>query len=157
VHGFIPLEQVDIDAYEDFQCIGMTALFDATFSALGASLAYAQTLVDKDFDVNGIAFVITDGGDNFSKYTLAEIKDSIQKARQEEMIESLQVVLVGINAFDCIQYLEDFKNDAGIDQFIDVGDVTPQKLAKLAKFVSQSISSQSKALGTGAPSTPLTF
>ena len=35
---------------------------------------------------------------------------------------------------------------------IDVGDATPRKLAKLAAFVSQSISSQSQALGTGGPS-----
>ena len=47
--------------------------------------------------------------------------------------------------------------EAGLSQFVDAGDATPQRLAKLAQFVSQSISLQSRALGSGAPSQPLTF
>ena len=35
---------------------------------------------------------------------------------------------------------------------IDAGDATPAKLAKLAVFISTSISSQSQHLGTGGPS-----
>jgi hypothetical protein len=36
-----------------------------------------------------------------------------------------------------------------------MGNVTPGKLAKLAQFVSKSISSQSQALGTGGASQPV--
>ena len=39
-----------------------------------------------------------------------------------------------------------------ISQYIDAGAATKGKLAKLADFVSQSVSSQSQALGTGGPS-----
>ena len=38
---------------------------------------------------------------------------------------------------------------------MDIGDATPGKLAKLANFVSESVSSQSQALGSGAPSETL--
>jgi hypothetical protein len=44
------------------------------------------------------------------------------------------------------------RSEVGITQFIDAGDATKGKLAKLAAFVSQSISSTSQALGTGGPS-----
>jgi stage V sporulation protein SpoVS len=53
--------------------------------------------------------------------------------------------------------LEDFQKDAGLTQFIDVGDGTPQRLAKLAGFVSKSVSSQSQAIGSGSVSQPVTF
>jgi len=53
--------------------------------------------------------------------------------------------------------LEQFKNEAGIDQFVSIGEATPAKLAKLADFISRSISSTSQALGTGNASQPLTF
>jgi len=46
---------------------------------------------------------------------------------------------------------------AHLTQYVDAGDATPKKLAKLAQFVSQSIASQSQSLGTGAASQPLTF
>jgi hypothetical protein len=58
---------------------------------------------------------------------------------------------------EIVASLERFQKEAGIDQFVDIGDATPQKLAKLANFVSQSISSQSQALGTGAASQQLQF
>ena len=61
-------------------------------------------------------------------------------------------ILIGINASDCARLLSEFQREAGMTQFIDAGDTTPPKLAKLAAFVSQSVSSQSAALGTGGPS-----
>jgi len=73
------------------------------------------------------------------------------------MIESLIVVLVGINAQTFNAKLAVFQQDAGLTQFVDAGDATAQRLAKLAQFVSKSISSQSQALGSGAPSQPLQF
>ncbi len=54
-------------------------------------------------------------------------------------------------------YLKIFKDEAEIDQYVDAGDATPTKLAKLAEFVSQSISSQSQSLGSGGPSQNLNF
>ena len=64
-------------------------------------------------------------------------------------MEHLQTILVAVNAAECVDYLKQFYKDAGFNQFIDLGEVTPRKLAKLAEFVSTSVSSSSKALAAG--------
>ncbi|MFC1622688.1 hypothetical protein ACFL1Y_01690 [Patescibacteria group bacterium] len=153
LHGFKPL--ADIDPQNDYQQLqpgGATPLFDAVFSGVGATNAYAKKLMDDDFLANGIVFIITDGDDNSSTTTPKMIKAEIQKAITGEDIESLITILIGINAQNYQTYLNLFQQEASIDQYIDAGDATKGKLAKLADFVSQSVSSQSQALGTGGPS-----
>jgi uncharacterized protein YegL len=152
LHGFKPLADIDTNSYPHFNPRGGTPLFDASFSAVGATNQYAEKLTADDYGVNGIIFVITDGDDNDSTVTPKMIKEEVTKALVGEHIESLVTVLIGINASYFKQELESFKKEAGIDQYIDAGDATVGKLAKLAAFVSQSISSQSQALGTGGPS-----
>ncbi|MCX6744866.1 MAG: hypothetical protein NTX82_05060 [Candidatus Parcubacteria bacterium] len=152
IHGFKPLAEIDPQAYPNFTPGGCTPLFDACFSSVAAINIYAKKLMDDDFLTNGIVFVITDGCDNDSQSTPAMIKKEINKAVKGETIESLITILVGINVAGCTRELDDFRANAGIDQFIDAGQATKGKLAKLADFVSQSVSSQSQALGTGGPS-----
>ena len=153
LHGFKPL--AEIDAQNDYQPLnpgGMTPLCDACFSAIGAMNAYGQKLVDDDFGVNAIAFIITDGYDNDSVATMQMVREEAQKAITGEIVESMVSVLIGINANEYKYELEKFQNEAGLTQYIDAGEATKGKLAKLADFVSQSVSSQSQALGTGGPS-----
>lgn len=152
IHGFKPLSEVDTNSYPQFNPAGMTPLCDAVFSAVGATNAYAKKLMEQDFLANGIVFVITDGGDNDSKTTPSAIKKELQRGARAEEIESLVTVLIGINATGFASVLSAFQSDAGMDQYIDAGDATKGKLAKLANFVSQSVSSQSQSLGTGGPS-----
>jgi uncharacterized protein YegL len=92
--------------------------------------------------------------DNRSTMTPEGISNWIKKVGHDEEIESLISVLVGVNIEDSTvkQCLESFKQDANLDKFINVGDATESKLAQLADFVSQSISSQSQSIGTGGPS-----
>lgn len=155
LHGFIPVNDIDVNDYETFNPGGMTPLYDAAFSTIGGLCDYAKKLTDDDFLVNGIGFILTDGYDNQSKTTPKMISDLMTKSVRSEEIESLVTILIGINATVYQSELDSFKNDAGITQYIDVGDVTEGKLAKLADFVSQSISSQSNAIGTGGPSTQI--
>lgn len=158
VHGFKLLSLIDSKDYKPFNPTGMTALFDATYEGIAATLAYSKSLIDQDFNCNGCIYIITDGENNASRVaTETTIKNKLKDALKSEVIESLITVLVGINAADCKNALDDFKNKANLTQFVDVGDATPQRLAKLAAFVSKSISSTSQALGTGAASQPLTF
>jgi uncharacterized protein YegL len=153
LHGFKPLAEIDPqNDYPEFYPGGMTPLFDACYSGIGAVIAYAKKLMDDDFLANGIVFIITDGYDNASQATPIMIKKQNNKAVKSEEIESLISILIGINASDYNKELEDFRQQAGIDQYIDAGEATKGKLAKLADFVSQSVSSQSQALGTGGPS-----
>jgi len=135
----------------------MTALFDATYSSVAATLKYGKTLIDQDFSVNGICFIITDGEDNNSNVTPLQVKNQMGIAIQGEDIESLLTILIGVNDNSYKSYLETFKDEANLSQYVSVGDATAQKLAKLAAFVSKSISSQSQSLGSGGASQLLTF
>jgi len=160
VHGFKPLSLIDDSQYniKNNDCDGTTNLFDAVYEGIGATLTYAKSLTDQDFNVNGAIYILTDGDNNASKFaTPAKIKKLLEGVKNEEMIESLIVVLVGINAQTFNAKLAVFQQDAGLTQFVDAGDATAQRLAKLAQFLSKSISSQSQALGSGAPSQPLQF
>ena len=152
LHGFKPLADIDPSAYPQFKPDGMTPLFDAAYSAVGAMVEYGGELTKNDFLVNGIVFVVTDGADNHSTATPRMIRDQLRKVIQDEKLESLVTVLVGINAMEYQAELTAFQTEAELDQYIDVGEVTTGKLAKLADFVSQSVSSQSQAIGTGGPS-----
>jgi len=152
LHGFKPLSEIDPNAYPQFAPDGMTPLYDAVYSSVGAMVEYGQKLVENDFLCNGIAFIITDGYDNRSSTTPKMIREKIIDARQGEKLESLVTVLIGINAKEYRDYLNRLQSDAGLDQFIDAGEATKGKLAKLAEFVTQSVSSQSQAVGTGGPS-----
>lgn len=159
VHGYRPLTECDLDKYTG--CVvpgGMTALFDAAHNAVSAMERYGKDLVAQDFDANGIVFVITDGDDNCSTMTPSEIKKSVGAAVSSEALESLRTVLIGVNAASGLStYLQDLQTKAGFDQYVGVADATEKSLAKLASFVSKSISSQSQSLGGGSASVALTF
>lgn len=156
MHGFKPLGEIDPQLYQamaadDKRPGGMTNLYDAAFSGVGATNAYAKKLMDQDFLANGIVFVITDGDDNASSVTMRMVKDEMDRGAKSEDIESLIGVLIGVNAQAYAPQLKKFADNSGL-KFIDAGEATKGKLAKLAEFVSQSVSSQSQSLGTGGPS-----
>jgi len=163
VHGFLNLADIDPNQYDQLSPQGMTALFDATYDGVGATLEYGKLLVEQDFDVNGVVFVVTDGMNNRGTMTPNEIKKKVQTALAKEDIESLVTILIGLHdpnldwQAEVTQALSEFQTQADITQFVDVGDATPENLAKLGNFVSESISSQSNALGTGSPSQTLRF
>ena len=158
VHGFKTLRQINPQRdYQPFHCDGMTALYDATKEAISATNEYAKILTDNDFDVNGIIFMITDGMDNHSRYNRADIANAFQKVKRNEYLESLLVILIGVNAADCSQWLDEFQKEAGLSQYVDISAFDAAKGAKLAEFISKSTSMQSQSLGTGGPSEILKF
>jgi len=161
VHGFKELHTIDPTQYEDLDPYGGTALYDSAYSGIGASIAYAESLIQQGFNVNGAVYIVTDGDDNSSTMNAHNVKEIMDDALRGEKIESLIAVLVGVKdpnitgqqwATHMTKRLETFQKEAGLTQYVDVGDATPQKLAKLAEFVSQSVSSQSNSLNSGSPS-----
>jgi uncharacterized protein YegL len=158
-HGFKLLSNAQENDYNGVIAIGgMTALFESMDEAIQATATYGKQLTAQDFTVNGIVVVATDGGNNRGAIMDATvIKKSLQTARQSESLESLLTILIGITNDDnnLDHYLKTAKDDAGFDSYVSIGTATPGKIAKLAQFISQSISSQSSSLGTGAPSKPL--
>lgn len=160
IHGFVPLEEIKTKDYEQYiNPVGTTALYDATLDGLEATKKYGETLADMDYICNGIVFIVTDGAENAS--TVAnpkKIRDIVAQIKMEEKLESVKSVLVGVGDEGLVRpFLENFQKDAGLDQFVWIGEATPAKLAKLAEFISQSISSQSQSLGSGAASQDITF
>lgn len=159
IHGFKKLNTIGKDDYASaFTGSGMTALCDAAENAVAATTAYGQTLTTNGYQVNGIVFLLTDGGENASKATESSVNDALKAAVKSEALESLITILIGINldsGTDTV--LDTFKKKVGITQYLNIGEATPGKLAKLADFVSKSISSQSQSLGSGGPSKTLTF
>lgn len=158
LHGFKLLGAIKPDDYSGILSIGgMTALYDAMDEAIQATSTYGQQLIAKDFICNGIIFYVTDGENNRGGNRI-HVKSSLMAARKAENLESLTTILVGVTNDDknLNQYLQEVKDDCGVDQYISIGTASPGKLAKLAQFVSQSISSTSKAVGTGNASQPIT-
>lgn len=159
IHGFKPLAEIDPDGYCPFAPSGATALFDAVYDAVLATTRYARLLVDQGFTVNAAIYIVTDGCDNASTVGPRHIAAEIDDARRQELLESLLTVLIGINAgdSDVQRALQEFKDQAELGQYIDAGSATPERLARLAAFVSRSIGAQSRVLGTGRTAAPLTF
>lgn len=159
LHGFNNINSIDLNTYT-IDPNGYTPLMDAALDSVETMTSYAEVLSKQDYFCNGILFVLTDGDENSSTIgTMAKIKNAVDKARQTEALESIKMILIGVNDTDSTlkRKLEDFKNTSGFDEYISLGDVTPGKLAKLAQWISKSISSTSQVLGTGGPSQSLTF
>lgn len=160
IHGFRPLTECNTDDYTGaIQPRGTTSLYDAACNLTESLALYGTDLAKNDFDANGILFVITDGADNTSTMTAAEVRKSLQRAVQSEALESVVSILIGVNVQDpqLSKILKDFAQDGGFTQYVELEDAKANTLARLADFVSKSISSQSQALGSGGPSQSLNF
>lgn len=157
MQGFAPLTSCDPATYPALRAGGMTPLYDAVYSSVGAANVYAKQLIDLDYAVNGITFVVTDGGENASVASAKMVQEALATSVRGEVMESHYSILIGIDtgASDVESDLQAFQREAGIDQFIWAGEATKGNLAKLAQFISTSITSTSQALGTGGPSTQI--
>lgn len=168
IHGFRLISEINASEYDNtLNPYGGTSLFDAVISASEATGEYGKLLVDQEFMSNGVVYVLTDGCDNGSSATPSSIKKTLGRISKEEKLESIAIILIMVGTADSgvTRALDKFKNDAEITQFVDMtdlfNDAKPEKqLAKLAGFVSRSISSTSQALSSGssnAASSNLTF
>lgn len=162
LHGFKPLTECNVDDYTGtIHAGGGTALYDAAYNIVESASRYGRDLADQHYEANAITFVITDGLENGnSTMTVTEVKKALDGAVQDESLESMRAILVGLNVdptSGISSALDAFRQDAGFDQYVAAGDADENTLAKLADFVSKSISAQSQALGTGGPSQSLTF
>ena len=160
LHGFKLLENCHLADYGGaLKSGGTTALYDATENAVASTTNYAHKLAAGDFSANAIVFVITDGADNASKTSAKQVKAALAQAIRSEALESIVSVLIGVNVNDAqvSSYLKRFQLDAGFTQYVELDNADAKTLARLAEFVSQSISAQSQALGTGGGSKPLVF
>jgi uncharacterized protein YegL len=154
IHGFKRLVNCNPSDYDDIlTCGGLTALCDGVMNSVEAIGSYGKDLVENDLDVNGIVIIVTDGMDNNSTNTAKQCKKGLQAIITEEMMESLVSLLIGVGITgQDSQDLKDFEKEVGFTQYVELDNASAQTLAKLAQFISKSISAQSQALGTGGPS-----
>lgn len=160
VHGFKLLSQINQADYDGvLHPGGMTALYDAAVDAIEATTNYAEVLAKQDYMTNGFVVVITDGMDNRSKMTPAKVKEALTKAVKSEFLESIMSILVAVNVGDSSvkTALQDFNTTVGFTQYVELNDADEKTFAKMANWLSQSVSSQSSALGTGGPSQSINF
>jgi len=159
-HGFKLLEAINLDDYNNSLAPGgYTALFDAMLDGIEATNNFGEQLGAQDFNTNAILFFMSDGDDNRSSHGVTQIKDALTKAVRSEALESVVTILIGVNVQEqhFKDRLEAVREQCGLTQFVPLADANKKTLAKLAQFVSQSISSQSQALGTGGPSKSINF
>lgn len=158
LHGYKLLEHCNLADYDNvLNCYGGTALFDASENAVLSATDYAKSLTDSDFAVNSIVVFISDGDDNSSAVSAKAVGVALTAAVQSEATESLVSILIGVGVAGnthVSDLLREFKDEAGIDQYVETENADSKTLAKLAEFVSKSISAQSQALGTGGSSKP---
>jgi uncharacterized protein YegL len=160
IHGFKLLENCNLADYGGvLRAGGSTALYDAAENAVSSTTDYGRQLLAGDFSANGILFVITDGMDNASRLPARKVKEALAQAVRSEALESVVSVLIGVNVQDAqvSRALRQFHRDAGFTQYVELDKADAQTLARLAEFVSRSVSAQSQALGTGGSSQPLVF
>ncbi len=162
IHGFKQLVDCDINDYQDaIHPCGTTALFSTARNAITATNDYGKQLADSDFEANAIVFIITDGMDNESgSIDGKSVRAALKEVMKDEALESIMSILIGVGVgdyADVSDYLDEFKNEAGLNQYVEIKNATDKNLAKLADFISKSVSSQSNSLGSGAMSQPLNF
>lgn len=158
-HGFMPLGQINENDYDNcYQPGGATHLYDSVDRVINEMVDYAEQQAKQKYTCNGILYMLTDGQDYGSTLKVRNVKETLAKAVASESLESLITILIGVNEDPGIQQsLQDFAKEAGFTQYVPIKNADEKNLAKLAKFISQSISSQSQALGSGGPSQSLTF
>lgn len=160
LHGFRPLADCHLNNYNG--CIkpsGTTSLYDATVNMVDSMATYGTGLTSRDFTANGIIVILTDGMDVGSSFGVNTVREALARARKSEALESILTILIGINVQDkeVSKFLQAFKDEAGIDQYVEAKDASAKTFAKIAGFISNSVSSQSQALKTGSASVPITF
>jgi len=161
LHGYTLLSAIVPDQYKGtIVPEGATPLYDATLDALESLKDFGEKLYNEQHLCNAILFVITDGCENTSNNKdVSMVKDIMNKLHRNEELESFTSILIGVNTkeSEVKQFLNEYEKDGGFDQYIAIDDANPKTLAKLAKFVSQSVSSTSQSLGSGGASQPLNF
>lgn len=174
VHGFKPLVTCQSSDYDGlYQTGGCTALYDAIHNVNEASSIYSKNLTGAGYRCNAINFTITDGQDNRSRLRPTDVAASFKEAVTSEATEGLVSILIGVNVQDAgmASYLNKLGSEAFTplkikqpdgtekdENFIALADASGKTLARLAQFVSQSISSTSSNLANSQPNAQsLTF
>jgi len=160
IHGYKHLADCPISDYKGIiRPMGCTSLFDACISSIDSLATLGKQMIQDKYTANGLSVIITDGMDVGSTQTINAVAEAIERSRRTECLESILNILIGINVQDreVSDALNTLKTVGKFDQYIEAKDATPKTFARIAGFISKSISSQSQAIQTGKASVLITF
>lgn len=157
VHGYNLLQDLNESDYTGcYKSGGATALYDSLNNVFRACKDYGDQLAGARRMANAIVYVITDGEDNQSTLTVNDARKALAEVIASESLESIITILIGVNPDQRIQTnLQKMAQEVGFTQYVPLTDASEKTLAKLANFISHSISSQSQAVGSAGPSQTL--
>lgn len=167
LHGFTPVDDIDLSMYDGIEADGMTPLVDAMFSAVASTYAYAKKMNeddDDDYDANACVYIITDGMDNDSDKGMKDVQEQLDAIKMCEELESIILILMGVKdpsldgttwGNEIERSLKELQDNIDITEYVSAGDVTEDNVGKIGGVISESISSTSQALGSGGPSQKL--
>jgi hypothetical protein len=151
IHGFNPVNSIDSTIYDGFPFpSGSTPLMDAHLEACESLYQFGNQLAANQFTVNAVLFIITDGGENSSaNRDMDTIKKIMARLRNGDPLESFTAILIGVNDSYDRATLKQYQVESTIDEYKSIGDATPGSIAKVAQFISKSLSTASQSLGGG--------
>ena len=160
VHGYKELSLCNESDYSGIiNPAGLTALLESIHECYSIHGSYAEQLRNNKYKCNGISFFVTDGLDNIGGHSLEYLARQAKELVTAEKLESHLSILIGVNVKNpgVSAGLQEIKDKAQMDQYVEIENADEKSLARLANFVTQSISSQSVSLGTGAASQTLNY
>ena len=159
VHGFKEVININVSDYDGcWSGGGCTALYDSEVKVIKYIDDYSKQLASQRYLCNGLFYILTDGKDYGSTLNENSVKTELSRIVTNENLESFVTILIGINEDDSVQKgLESHAKECGFTRYIKAKNANRKTLSKISGFISQSISSQSQALGSGGPSQSLTF
>ena len=158
--GWTPLQQITEDQFDGcWAGGGSTNLHYSEEKVLEFMRDYAQRQAAQRYLCNGVLCTMTDGenyapaGDIGHSKTPGDVEMAFARVVSSEDLESLVAIMIGINPDKGVQdRLEQYAMKVGYTRYLPVEKADEKTLAQIADFISQSIQSQSQALGTGGPS-----
>lgn len=167
IHGFKLLENINEADYDGSLTTNLpsgigyeTALYDASYQGAKAINDYADTLRQNFYTTNAILVVITDGMNNASSVSVKRVAEEFKRAVDAEALESFTSILIALNTHNptIASTLQAFSRDAGFTHYIEAGEANKKNIARVAQFVSKSVSHTSQSLGNQPPNpTSLSF
>ncbi|MBI4136646.1 hypothetical protein HY469_01135 [Candidatus Roizmanbacteria bacterium] len=85
LHSYQPLATVVQLDRNNYDPDGMTALYDAVLDGITSAVAYTQTLRDAGIRVKVVIVIVSDGEDNTSSHTVAQVRTVIKNLLRQEI------------------------------------------------------------------------
>lgn len=152
VHGFVPLPQVDVDAYLPPECAGGGQLHDAVYESVGVTASFARTLAESDYLVNGLVVLIACDWDEGSTASVERAVGVTRTAAAEGNLESLKTILLSVGNREGEERSRAVSAELSFSAHLGTDDTSDLSMERVADFIAREVAATSHAIGTGGPS-----